>query len=707
MTQARTLNERYELQAKIGDGGMAAVYKALDLRLNRVVAIKILRDTYATDPQFLARFKREAQQSASLNHPNVVRVFDVGEDGGVHYIVMEYVDGSSLKEVIQKQGPLPIARALEITAEICDGIASAHALGLIHRDIKPQNILLDKTGKAKVTDFGIAKSSNTATLTEAGITMGTVHYFSPEQARGQQVVPQSDIYSIGIVLFEMLTGQIPFDSDTAVALAMKHIEEPPPPPRRLNPSIPPVVEQIVLRALAKDPSRRFSTAEEMSRALRTVLSQTQTGQDQGTMAVRPTDAPRPATGGPGGVYAAQTQINPPQPRPQPNPNYQQPYAPQTQVNPPQPQQVYTQSQAAYQQPVVQPNPNYNQVPVQPVVPVARPNTTTQAAREAVRTTRTQDDYEDNRVRPAGDGGCLPWFIGGVSFVMIAALIIVGFMFLPSVLQNNGNQAVPTNTAAAQATSTSVPVAKVKVPNVLNRSQAEAEKLIKDSNLEVGEIRQEFNAGLEAGRVLRTEPAIGTEVGAKSKVALIVSRGQEQVALIDYTNTDANAAQKQLQEVLGLKVERIEEASDTVQKGAVIRTEPKGGKDAQAKDIVVGKGTTVKLFVSKGPAPTATPVPPTATPVPPTATPRPVTVPSNLTGKTRAEAEKSLKDVGLVAKVEEWDEAEIRRRFGSNPATLEEALRTYNALKKGDVLGTDPPGGTNVTAGKEVIVAIKK
>ena len=177
MTQARTLNDRYELQSKIGDGGMATVYKALDLRLNRIVALKILRDSYSADPQFLERFKREAQQAGSLNHPNIVRVFDVGDDGDFHYIVMEYVEGSSLKDVITQKGPLPTQRALEIGADICDAIGYAHSTGLIHRDIKPQNILIDKNGKVKVTDFGIAKSTNAATLTEAGITLGTVHYF--------------------------------------------------------------------------------------------------------------------------------------------------------------------------------------------------------------------------------------------------------------------------------------------------------------------------------------------------------------------------------------------------------------------------------------------------------------------------------------------------------------------------------------------------
>jgi eukaryotic-like serine/threonine-protein kinase len=178
MTQARTLNNRYELQAKIGDGGMAAVYRALDLRLNRTVAIKILRDSYSADQQFLARFKREAQQAASLNHPNIVRVFDVGDDGGLHYFVMELVEGTSLKEFIVKQGKLPVTQATQIAAEICDAIAYSHSQGIIHRDVKPQNILIDRSERVKVTDFGIAKSSNAATLTETGITMYGALFFA-------------------------------------------------------------------------------------------------------------------------------------------------------------------------------------------------------------------------------------------------------------------------------------------------------------------------------------------------------------------------------------------------------------------------------------------------------------------------------------------------------------------------------------------------
>lgn len=227
MTQAqRTLNNRYELVAKIGDGGMAVVFKALDHKLNRTVAVKVLRETFSSDQQFLSRFNREAQSAASLSHPNIVSVYDVGEDGNFHYIVMEYIEGVSLKDYITSTSPLPVNQAVEFAIKISNAIGYAHSKGLIHRDIKPQNILLTTDFDIKVTDFGIAKGLGDVTLTQTGFTLGTVHYFSPEQAQGKPAMAQSDLYSIGVVLYEMLTGRIPFESDSPVALALKHIEEP-------------------------------------------------------------------------------------------------------------------------------------------------------------------------------------------------------------------------------------------------------------------------------------------------------------------------------------------------------------------------------------------------------------------------------------------------------------------------------------------------
>ncbi|MEP6776285.1 MAG: protein kinase, partial [Chloroflexota bacterium] len=268
----RVLNGRYSLIAPVGGGGMATVYKARDNILGRIVAVKILREQYAGDGPFVTRFRREAQAAANLTHPNIVSVYDVGQDTDIHYIVMEFVAGQSLKELINKAGggPLTVDRAVNIAAQILAGLEYAHRSGLIHRDIKPQNVLITGDGTVKVTDFGIAKSVSDLSLTDAGMALGTAHYFSPEQAKGERVGPQSDIYSLGVTLYEMLTGKLPFESENSVGLAYKHISEPPPSPRALNPNIPLRLEAIVLKSMAKDPAQRFSSAAEMERSLRSL-----------------------------------------------------------------------------------------------------------------------------------------------------------------------------------------------------------------------------------------------------------------------------------------------------------------------------------------------------------------------------------------------------------------------------------------------------
>ncbi len=233
--QPQLLDGRYQIERLLGDGGMARVYLGRDLRLNRPVAIKIPHSHLMTDPDFLARFRHEAHAAAMVSHPNLVDVYDVGQDGDQHYIVMEYVAGSTLKQLINREAPFAIPRAVRIGEQIARGLHAAHRAGLIHRDIKPQNIIVTDDGQVRITDFGVAKSHLSTAMTETGITLGTVDYIAPEQAQGRPATPQSDIYALGVVLYEMLTGRLPFTGDTPVAVAMKHISEPPPPPRRYNP----------------------------------------------------------------------------------------------------------------------------------------------------------------------------------------------------------------------------------------------------------------------------------------------------------------------------------------------------------------------------------------------------------------------------------------------------------------------------------------
>jgi eukaryotic-like serine/threonine-protein kinase len=262
-TIPHVLLDRYEVGRLLGAGGMAEVYEGRDRLLARRVAIKVLQSQYARDQSFLLRFKREAQAAASLSHPNVVAVYDTGSEDGIHFIVMEYVDGRTLKDVIRQEGPLYPDRAAEICADVAAALVAAHARGLIHRDIKPGNVMLTPDGKVKVMDFGIARATTSETITQTAAVIGTAQYISPEQAQGQTVDYRSDIYSLGCCLYEMLTGTVPFTGATPVAIAYRHVREDPTPPRMLNPDVPPPLEAICLKAMAKLPDNRYQTAAEL------------------------------------------------------------------------------------------------------------------------------------------------------------------------------------------------------------------------------------------------------------------------------------------------------------------------------------------------------------------------------------------------------------------------------------------------------------
>ena len=249
------LGKRYEVLSKIGAGGMADVYKGKDQMLNRYVAIKVLKKEYKEDENFVRKFRSEAQAAAGLMHPNIVNVYDVGEDRGLYYMVMELVEGITLKEYIEKKGRLSHKEVISIAIQVCTGIGVAHAANIIHRDIKPQNIIISKDGKVKVTDFGIAKATTSNTVSSNA--MGSVHYTSPEQARGGFSDQRSDIYSIGITLYEMVTGQVPFDGDSTVSVAIKHLQEEITPPSEIVPDIPYSLEQIILKCTQKNSERRY------------------------------------------------------------------------------------------------------------------------------------------------------------------------------------------------------------------------------------------------------------------------------------------------------------------------------------------------------------------------------------------------------------------------------------------------------------------
>ncbi|HEY3377612.1 MAG TPA: Stk1 family PASTA domain-containing Ser/Thr kinase [Armatimonadota bacterium] len=267
----RILNDRYALESKVGEGGMAVTYRARDLLLNRTVAVKMMREQFTTDPQFVERFRREAQAAARLSHENIASVYDTGRANGAYYIVMEFVEGTDLKQRLRRDGALPVLTALEFGRQIAGALDAAHRGGLVHRDVKPHNILINQDGKVKVTDFGIAKLASEGE--DTGVIIGSVHYVSPEQARGEVTTPSSDLYSMGAVLFEMLTGRTVFEADNAMAVAHKQIYDRPPLPRTLRPEIPPAVESMVLRCLEKDPRARYQSAAELQAVLTQLIGQ--------------------------------------------------------------------------------------------------------------------------------------------------------------------------------------------------------------------------------------------------------------------------------------------------------------------------------------------------------------------------------------------------------------------------------------------------
>jgi serine/threonine-protein kinase len=547
---------RYRIMRKLGSGGMADVYLAEDEELGRRVAIKILNDKYAPDDQFVERFRREAKNAAGLSHPNIVSIYDRGEAEGTYYIAMEYLDGRSLKELVVARGPLPIPDAIAATRQVLAALRFAHRKGVVHRDIKPHNVMADADGRLKVTDFGIARAG-VSQMTEAGSIIGTAQYLSPEQARGAPVDQRSDLYSMGVVLYEMLTGQVPFTGESPVEIAMKHLSDTPRPPSLLRPDIPPDLDMVVLRALAKNPEDRFQTAEEMDAELDRVAAGT-------GVTAETADAATAVLSGTA-LASAPTAIVPPRrpPTETRRPSYR--YA----------------------------EPPRRRRPVWPWL----------LALLLVVLAGVSGWYAFGKIQDSLGGSgtvSVPFVVQMREDLAVAKLNSKGLaaavhrqpnenMKIGLVFQQGtvAGARVDKGTAVDIFVSTGPP--RVQVPNVMGKSNNDAIAAITDAKLKF-KVLQVFSKE-DAGTVVAQEPRGGRIVNQGSIVHINVSKGLQPLQVPDVRGQLFDNAAGQLQGA-GFAVAR-RDVDSSQPKDTVIDQDPRGGSS-------LSRGGTVTLFVSKGP-----------------------------------------------------------------------------------------------------------
>jgi serine/threonine-protein kinase len=545
---------------------MADVYLAEDQELGRRVALKLLDERHASDEQFVERFRREAQSAAGLNHPNIVSIFDRGRAEGTYYIAMEYLDGRTLKELIVRNGPTPVPIAIDYARQILGALAFAHRNGIIHRDIKPHNIIVGTDGRLKVTDFGIARSG-TSQMTEAGSIVGTAQYLSPEQARGAPVDPRSDLYSLGIVLYEMLTGKVPFTGDTPVEIAMKHLSQVPEPPSALRPEVPHDLDAVVMRALAKDPDHRYGSAEEMDADLARVA--------RGVSVSRETEEAMTQVLAGAGITSAQTMVS----------------RPRAGAAPPAP--------PAYRSPT--PYYDYEEPPrgrsIWPWL-LALGLIVAGAAGGWFLYMKIQDQLNTNR----------PVAVPDVTLLAqdLAKLKIEQAGLTPRILKA-ANDTVPRGQVSDQdpgggakgstvtlTVSTGKP--RVQVPDVRGRSVTDAVTALAQLGLNPKITR--VYSGAQVDTVTGQNPAPGDRVLKGSDIRVNVSRGAKPVSVPDVTGEPYANAESALRGQ-GFVVARVDVQSDQAAQGVVVAEDPPPGQQ-------VPKGSKITLSVSKGPSATQVP-----------------------------------------------------------------------------------------------------
>ena len=546
---------RYRIARKLGGGGMADVYLAEDQELGRRVAIKMLHSRYANDDQFVERFRREATHAAGLSHPNIVSIFDRGEFDGSYYIVMEYVEGRTLKELIRSRGLCPVPVAIAYTRQILAALRYAHRNGVIHRDIKPHNVIVDQEGVVKVTDFGIARAG-ASQMTEEGAIIGTAQYLSPEQARGAPVDQTSDLYSTGIVLFELLTGQVPFTGDSPVEIAMKHLAETPPAPSEIRPDVPDDLDLVVLRALAKEPADRYQSAAAMDADLETVAR-------GGRVAAETAEAATMVLAGAGAIDAtAATQISRRGPPPQ--------YEPPKRGRPLWPWLVGAGVALAllllgfFLYDSIQHRIEGSETVAVPYV-VGIP----QANAENLITEK----------------GLVPQ-VHRVSSADVEEGVVI---------QQSPTEGTKVDKQTVVRIDVSSGKPEVQIPSVVGQTQTDAVAELTRAGLDVQVV--EVNSDRDQGTVTAQSPAAGLTVVEGTRVRINVSKGPKPVTVPSVVGLPYDQAASELQSA-GFNVSRIDQDSDQAA-GIVTDQTPSGGSNGS-------KGSTVTLTVSKGPSTSAVP-----------------------------------------------------------------------------------------------------